>query len=222
MAFSSRGLCSCSSTRAQNKFCGLAAVIQSRMERGQRAVGWDDVSREIRGPTPSNRTLTVSFRLHVVILSGAKNLPTSRPTHPPRAEILRRRLLRMTTRSGTMGGSRPKSRLFHVKHHVFLRTPSPFQCAPESPPEAAGFILRMFQPHVGDQAGLPPCSGSSNLQSAKAREEYEPVFDTETRVPSIPAKRSHTKNRKSRTAPHPAADFLHFSAGKNLGRAAAM
>ncbi|MBQ3862396.1 MAG: hypothetical protein II779_17885, partial [Clostridia bacterium] len=42
----SRGLCSCSRTRAQNKFCGLAAVIQARMERGQSAGGRDDVSRE--------------------------------------------------------------------------------------------------------------------------------------------------------------------------------
>jgi len=31
---------------AQDKSCGLAAVIQSRIERGQRAVGRDDVSRE--------------------------------------------------------------------------------------------------------------------------------------------------------------------------------
>ncbi|MBQ3860062.1 MAG: hypothetical protein II779_06015, partial [Clostridia bacterium] len=39
-------------------------------------------------------------RLHVVILNEVKNLPTSRLTHPPRAEILRRRLLRMTKKSG--------------------------------------------------------------------------------------------------------------------------
>ncbi len=50
---------------------------------------------------------------------------------------------------------------------------------------------------------------SSDLQSAKAREESEAVFDTETRVPSIPAQRaerSHTKDQKSRTAHHPDTD----------------
>ena len=52
---------------------------------------------------------------------SAKNLPTSRPTHPPRAEILRRRLLRMTTRSGTMGVSFPERRMFHVKQHPETR-----------------------------------------------------------------------------------------------------
>ena len=31
---------------AQDKSCGLAAVIQSRIERRQRAVDWDGVSRE--------------------------------------------------------------------------------------------------------------------------------------------------------------------------------
>ena len=42
----------------------------------------------------------VPFRPHAVILNEVKNLPTSRPTHPPCAEILRRRLLRMTKKSG--------------------------------------------------------------------------------------------------------------------------
>jgi len=31
---------------AQDKSCGLAAEIQARIERGQSAVGHDDVSRE--------------------------------------------------------------------------------------------------------------------------------------------------------------------------------
>ena len=54
---------------------------------------------------------------------------------------------------------------------------------------------------------------SSNFQSAKTREESEAVFDTETRVPSIPAQRaerSHTKDQKSRTAHHPDTDNSSF------------
>jgi len=70
----------------------------------------------------------------------------------------------------------------------------PLPCAPESPAEPAGFILRTLRPHVGDQAGSTPCSGSSDPHSAQAREDSEAVFDTEPRVPSIPAKRSHPKN----------------------------
>ena len=57
----------------------------------------------------------VPFRSHFVILNEVKNLQTSRPTHPPCAEILRRRLLRMTKKSGTRGVSRPKLRSFHMK-----------------------------------------------------------------------------------------------------------
>ncbi|MBQ5354263.1 MAG: hypothetical protein IIU08_00150, partial [Clostridia bacterium] len=41
----------------------------------------------------------------------------------------------------------------------------PFPCAPESLPEAAELVLRMFRLYFGDQAGLAPCSGPSNPQS---------------------------------------------------------
>jgi len=69
--------------------------------------------------------------------------------------------------------------------------------------KAAGFILRMFQLHKQRPRGVDVMFRSSDLQSAKAREESEAVFDTETRVPSIPAQRaerSHTKNQNP--APH--------------------
>ena len=38
------------------------------------------------------------------------------------------------------------------------------------------------------------------VESVQAREDAEPVFDMETRVPSIPAKRSHIKTENP--APH--------------------
>ncbi len=60
-----------------------------------------------------------------------------------------------------------KKELFHVKHRVLLRTLSPFNARLNHRRKAAGFILRMFQLHVGDQAGLPPCSGSSFLNRQK-------------------------------------------------------
>ena len=74
--------------------------------------------------------------------------------------------------------------------------------------KAAGFILRMFQLHEHRPREVDSMFRSSDLQSAKAREESEPVFDTEQRVLSIPAKRSHPKKRKFRTSPHPGEDFL--------------
>ena len=79
--------------------------------------------------------------------------------------------------------------------------------------------LRMFRPHAVDQAGLTPCSGSSDPHSAQAREDSEPVFDTEPRVPSIPAKRSHPKNANPNPKQNPAADLPHsviFSFTPNL------
>ena len=76
----------------------------------------------------------VPFRLYYVILNEAKNLPTSRLTHPPRAEILRRRLLRMTTRSEAMGSAALNEELFLVKHHSARPHSVIFPCAPESPP----------------------------------------------------------------------------------------
>ncbi|MBQ3861542.1 MAG: hypothetical protein II779_13505, partial [Clostridia bacterium] len=37
--------------------------------------------------------------------------------------------------------------MFHVKHHPDRPHFVPFQCAPESLPEAAELVLRMFQLH---------------------------------------------------------------------------
>jgi len=96
--------------------------------------------------------------------------------------------------------------LFHVKHHVILRTLSPFHARLNHRRKAAGFILRMFQLHEHRPRGVVSMFRSSDLQSAKAREESEPIFDTETRVPSIPAERSHIKIQKSRNARPPDAD----------------
>jgi len=41
------------------------------------------------------------------------------------------------------------------------------ECAPESPAEPAGFILRMFQLHAEDRARLSPLPGSSGLDLYK-------------------------------------------------------
>ena len=43
---------------------------------------------------------------------------------------------------------RQKQELFHVKHHPDRPHFVPFPCAPESLPEAAGLVLRMFQLHA--------------------------------------------------------------------------
>ncbi|MBQ3860355.1 MAG: hypothetical protein II779_07490, partial [Clostridia bacterium] len=88
------------------------------------------------------------------------------------------------------GGSRPESRLFHVKHHVILRTLSPFHARLNYRRKAAGFILRMFRLHEYRPRGVVSMFRSSDLQSAKAREESEPIFDTETRVSRIHAQRA--------------------------------
>ncbi len=45
----------------------------------------------------------------------------------------------------------------------------------------------MFQLHEQRPREVAFMFRSSELQPAKAREESEPVFDTEPRVPSIPA-----------------------------------
>ena len=76
-----------------------------------------------------------------------------------------------------------KKELFHVKHfpksRVFLRLREDRQsdpesqnrdnaeCAPESPAEPAGLVLRMFQLHAEDRARLSPLSGSSGLNLQK-------------------------------------------------------
>ena len=59
--------------------------------------------------------------------------------------------------------------LFHVKQSAENLRVVPLKCAIESPPEAAELVLRMFRLHVGDQAGLASCSGSSDLQSVQVR-----------------------------------------------------
>ena len=164
------------------------------------------VSRETCGLFPSDRTLTVPFRLQLVILNVVKNLPALRPTHPPRAEILRRGLLRMTKRSGDgrVPGLNEESfreeqtEITIVSRETLSRPPA---LCPSSNARLnfcrrpQNLFCARVQPHFGDQAGLAPCSGSSCPQSAKAREESEAVFDTSPRDPSIPAERSHLKTR---------------------------
>ena len=49
--------------------------------------------------------------------------------------------------------------------------------------KAAGFILRMFQLHEQRPREVDVMFRSSDLQSAKTREESEAVFDTSPRVP---------------------------------------
>ena len=72
--------------------------------------------------------------------------------------------------------------------------------------KAAGFILRMFRLPEHRPRGVVSMSRSSDLQSAKAREDNEPIFDTETRVSRIPAKRSHQIKPKIPHIPPPDAD----------------
>ncbi|MBQ3862258.1 MAG: hypothetical protein II779_17175, partial [Clostridia bacterium] len=96
-----------------------------------------------------------------------------------------------------------KNQKTNLKHHVILRTLSPFHARLNHRRKAAGFILRMFLLHEHRPRGVVSMSRASDLQSAKAREDSEPIFDTETRVPSIPAKRSHIKIQKSRNARPP-------------------
>ena len=54
---------------AQNKFCGLAAVIQSRIEKGQSAGDRDDVSRE---------TIAILFSFSEMILHSVRLTPAFR------------------------------------------------------------------------------------------------------------------------------------------------
>ena len=107
-----------------------------------------------------------------------------------------------------------KKELFHVKHYrkplVFLhlredgqsdpefRKRDNAECAPESPAKPADLSAHVSaaRPETARGCLHVPLVMS---ESAKAREESEPVFDTEPRVPSIPAKRSHIKKQKSRT-----------------------
>ena len=99
-----------------------------------------------------------------------------------------------------------KKELFHVKHYskplVSLPRAGKDKQIPTSETattpnarlnhrrEAAGFILRMFQLHEHRPREVDSMFRSSDLQSAKAREESEPVFDTSPRVPRIHAQRA--------------------------------
>ena len=53
--------------------------------------------------------------------------------------------------------------------------------------KATGLSRARVQLHIGDRAGLAPRSGSFSLQSVGVRGEGEAFFDTEPRVPKIPA-----------------------------------
>ena len=82
--------------------------------------------------------------------------------------------------------------------------------------KATGLVPCMFQPSEQRPREVVSMFRSSDLQSAKAREESEPVFDTSSRVPRIPAKRSHTKKLQSRTAHSPDADDHTFTPKSQL------
>ena len=115
METTSRGLCSCSLTRAQNKFCGLRRKFSRALEKGQCTGDRNEVSRE----TSDNKAL--SF------------------------------LIRARTDN-------------QIPPHVHANNA---ECAPESLPQGHGLVPCMFQLHVGDRAGLSPCSGSSCLNPFK-------------------------------------------------------
>ncbi len=86
-----------------------------------------------------------------------------------------------TARSGCLSSRRLRKSmvlwaLFHVKHHPDRPHSVPFQCAPETLPEASTtasvrqtFVCARVRPHFGDQAGLALCSGSFRPQSERAR-----------------------------------------------------
>ena len=97
-----------------------------------------------------------------------------------------------------------KKELFHVKHRVFFRTLSPFQCAPESPPQGR----RIYPAHVSTALRRSSRVGSMSrlvrLESDPTREDRPHSPAERPRVPRIPAKRSHIKRYKSRTAQNPA------------------
>ena len=138
----------------------------------------------------------VPFRLQLVILSEAKNLPTSRPTHPLCAEILRRRLLRMTEKSGDGGVSGLNEDSFQEKQnkitivsretkpkkplYFFTRARMNKQIPPHKHAttpnarlnlcrKAAGFILRMFRLHGRGPRGVDFMFRLVRFESESAR-----------------------------------------------------
>ena len=141
---------------AQDKSCGLTAVIQSRNRRCSRL-------RTARSDCLSSRRSRKSMVLWA---------------------------------------------LFHVKHHPDRPHSVPFQCAPETLPEASTtasvrqtFVCARVRPHFGGQAGLALCSGSFRPQSERVRGDRS-IYRLKNRA-AFPSqrKRSHPKN--SDPAPHP-------------------
>ena len=85
--------------------------------------------------------------------------------------------------------------LFHVKHHPARPHSVPFQCAPETLPEASTtasvrqtFVCARVRPHFGDQAGSALCSGSFRLQSERARGDRS-IYRLKNRA-AFPSQRS--------------------------------
>ncbi len=109
--------------------------------------------------------------------------------------------------------------MFHVKQSTENRTLSPFHARLKRRRSPQDLSCACFGCTNTDRARLSPCPGSSDPHSAQAREDSEPVFDTEPRVPSIPAERSHPKNANPNPKQNPAADLPHsviFSFTPNL------
>ena len=99
---------------------------------------------------------------------------------------------------------------FLIRARIDFQIPIPenannAECAPESPAEPAGFILR-----TGSTACRRPREVISphrlvRVEFEEAREDAEPVFDTSLRVPTpTPFPQKYTL--KSRTPRHPDAD----------------
>ena len=132
---------------AQDKSCGLTAVIQSRMEREQCAE--DDMRFHVEQYPETH------------CLSSPARGQTFRSGHPNARPV-------------------PNARL------NLCRRPQNLFCA-------------CFSCTNTDRARLPPCSGSSGLNQ-KERAGIAPCSGFKTARFPNPAKRSHIKTRKSRTA----------------------
>ena len=91
--------------------------------------------------------------------------------------------------------NRTKSRLFHVKHHPDHPHYVPFQCAPESPPEAAGLVLRMFRLSERRPREVDAMFRSSFLNLSK-RARMRNRFSTQARASDADSF-SHKSPRKS-------------------------
>ena len=122
----------------------------------------------------------------------------------------------MTKKSGTRGSAALNEEMFHVKHRVFLRTLSLFQCATESPAEPAELVLRMFQLHDHRPREVVSPHRLVRLEFEEAREDRliprlndraspesqrsAPIQKNKNSAPHAPPKHSHSKTVNP--APH--------------------